>query len=111
MKIIITFLLITISFFSYSSFAGTQTGTITSLIVRASDGLVYFTINGEAQHKPACAGHSYWMIRDENSNTGKQQYSLLLSAFASQTKVTVEGMNSCIRWKDGEDVNVIRVYK
>ncbi|WP_105900742.1 hypothetical protein [Vibrio gangliei] len=109
MKKFLTFLMATL--IPSHSFAGSQTGVITNLTVRASDGLIYFYMNGETKNKPECATYNYWMIRDENSNTGKQQYSLLLSAFASQTKVTVEGMNSCIRWKDGEDINVIRAYK
>lgn len=49
------------------------------------------------------------MIRDENSNVGKQQYSLLLTAYASAKPVEIVGMNSCKRWADGEDVNSIKI--
>ncbi len=86
--------------------AGTQVGTVSSVIVRASDGLTYFTLNGAAKSgNPACATKSYWMIKDENSEVGKKQYAMVLAAQASGRELTVVGMNSCTRWLDGEDVN------
>lgn len=92
------------------SFAGTQIGTVDWVIVRASDGLVYFSIDGQkATGKPECATHSYWMIKDENSTSGMLQYSMLLSAHNSGRPVTVTGMNTCSRWGDGEDVNTLRL--
>ncbi|HDZ9494604.1 TPA: hypothetical protein RU013_001315 [Vibrio cholerae] len=94
----------------FYAFSGTQTGKVAWLIVRASDGLIYFGIEGSpASGKPQCATQTYWMIRDENSNVGKQQYSLLLTAYASGKPVDVVGMNSCKRWGDGEDVNTIKI--
>ncbi|MDC5850973.1 hypothetical protein OPW32_17395 [Vibrio europaeus] len=95
---------------SSAAFAGQQTGTVSWVEVRASDGLVYFGLSGEAATgQPPCATHSYWMIRDENSNSGRLQYSMLLSAQASGKQVSVFGMNTCIRWSDGEDVDSIKV--
>ncbi|MFL7023521.1 hypothetical protein BCS58_04265 [Enterovibrio norvegicus] len=92
------------------TYAGSQTGKVGYIVVRASDGLVYFTVRGEAAAgQPACATNTYWMIRDENSNSGKQQYSMILSAHASGKVVNVVGMDSCIRWGDGEDVNYIQI--
>ena len=94
--------------FCAPAYAGQQTGTMTTLIVRASDGLVFFNLSGAYIDKPACAGnYDYWMITDENSNTGKQQLSLLMAARLSGATVTVHGNNTCNRWSDGEDVNVI----
>ncbi|TQP57169.1 hypothetical protein FLL98_00860 [Vibrio cholerae] len=94
----------------FYAFSGTQTGKVAWLIVRASDGLIYFGIEGSpASGKPQCATLSYWMIRDENSNVGKQQYSLLLTAYASGKPVEIVGMNSCKRWGDGEDVDYIKI--
>ncbi len=65
--------------------------------------------DGEKIDSPACATISYWMIRDENSNSGKQQLSMLLAAHAAQRSISVHGMNTCNRWGDGEDVDYIRL--
>jgi hypothetical protein len=96
--------------FITSSFcrAGTQTGTVTDVIVRASDGLIYFSLNGTTTGSPNCAvGGGYWVIKDENSNSGKQQYAMLLAAHASGQKVGVAGLGTCTRWSNLEDVNYI----
>lgn len=80
------------------------------IIVRASDGLTYFTIKGgEIVDNPPCATQGYWMIKDENSNSVKMQYSMILSAQASGKTINVTGMNTCARWGDGEDVNFIQI--
>ena len=93
-----------------NAYAGTQIGTVDYIIVRASDGLVYFTIKGGSKNdNPACATNGYWMIKDENSNSGKLQYSMVLSAQASGKTISVTGMNTCTRWGDGEDVNYIKI--
>lgn len=84
--------------------AGIQTGTVGDVIIRQSDGLVYFYLSGTATGKPACATGSYWIIKDENSNAGKQIIAALLAANAQGTTVTVEGFNTCTRWPNGEDV-------
>lgn len=91
-------------------FAGKQTGKVEMLIVRASDGLIYFTLSGGSKtDSPACATAGYWMIKDENSNVGKQQYSMILAAHASGKTVTVSGANACSRWRDGEDVDYMQL--
>ncbi|BFM10137.1 hypothetical protein R50072_02900 [Simiduia litorea] len=88
--------------------AGQQTGFVSALHVRASDGLTYFFLNGSAMaDAPACATHGYWMIKDETSKAGERQYALLLAAAAAKKEISVVGMNSCSRWSDGEDVNAI----
>ena len=89
--------------------AGSQTGTVAYVVVRASDGLIYFALNGTKAGSPSCATIPYWMIRDENSNSGKQQYALLIAAQASGKTVSVSGLNTCIRWGDGEDVDWIQL--
>ena len=91
-------------------FSGTATGKVDKVFVRDSDGLVYFTLKDSAPTgKPPCATNGYWMIRDENSDSGKKQLSMILAAQASGKKVQVVGYNACTRWGDGEDVNVIVV--
>lgn len=90
-----------------SASAGTITGTVEWVIARASDGLTYAMINGNAYGKPACATKGYWIIMDENSEAGKKQYAMLLAAQASGQTVTVGGNNTCTRWSDGEDIDYI----
>lgn len=90
--------------------AGTQAGTVDYIRIRASDGLIYFALVGAPKsNSPSCATAGYWMIRDENSNAGKQQYALLLAAQLSGKTVFISGLNTCTRWADGEDVNEIRI--
>lgn len=90
------------------AFAGIQTGQVTQILVRASDGLVYFFLSNTISGRPACATGGYWMLKDENSAAGKRQLAMLMAAKASGQVVTVEGMNTCTRWPNGEDVNQIQ---
>lgn len=93
---------------SATAYAGDQTGTITTLIVRDSDGLVYFWMTGTQSNRPACAAnHTYWMIANENSETGKRQFAMLMLAKAQGLTLHVSGKNTCTRWGDGEDVEAI----
>ncbi|MDY6993106.1 MAG: hypothetical protein SVR94_10955 [Pseudomonadota bacterium] len=97
---------------SVSSFAGSQTGKLKWLDIRAADGLIYFTLMGEAAvNRPPCAKHSYsyWVIKDEQSLTGQQQLQLLNLALMHDKVISVSGFDTCSRWADGEDVNVIRI--
>lgn len=97
---------------SLKIFAGSQLGTVDYIVVRASDGLVYFTLKGgELNAKPECASQNYWILKDETSAVGMQQYSMLLSAHASGKPLLVEGMNTCSRWSDGEDVNALQILQ
>jgi len=92
---------------STSAFGGEQTGQITLLLTRASDGLVYFYMSEAPTGRPACATQPYWMIKDENSAAGKRQLAVLLMARATGKVITVIGSNTCSRWSDGEDVGTI----
>jgi hypothetical protein len=86
---------------------GTQTGQVSQLLVRQSDGLTYFVLSGPAGGKPSCALQSYWMIHDENSAAGKKLLAMLMIAQASGRAVTVFGSGTCARWPDGEDVDTL----
>lgn len=58
--------------------AGTQEGQVTSIVVRDSDGLHLFYMTGTATNRPECASqYRYWIIKDESSNVGKAQLSML----------------------------------
>jgi hypothetical protein len=90
------------------AFAGQQTGQVTQVVVRASDGLVYFYMSGTPSGRAPCATNTYWIIKDENSAAGKRQLAVLLMARETGQQVIVGGGNTCTRWSDGEDVEFIR---
>lgn len=60
---------------------------------------------------PDCAVKGYWIIKDENAEAGKQQYSMVLAAFTSGKTIKISGSNTCTRWRDGEDVNEIMLLQ
>lgn len=107
-NVLIRFLLIA-AFFGVpgSVLAGSQTGIITAIHVRTSDDLIYVVLDGPISNRPACATINYWMIKNENSTTGKQQLAQLLAARASGQKITLTGLNTCTRWPDGEDIDEV----
>jgi hypothetical protein len=84
-----------------------QIGRITALEVRASDGLVYLTVEGERSGKPACATHDYWIVKAENSPAGQRQYAMLVAAKLSNAVVGIIGLGTCSRWGDGEDISSV----
>ena len=87
--------------------ASLQTGQVTTIIVRARDGLIYLYVSGTATGHPPCATGGYWMIKDENSNAGKQQLPVLIAAQAANRTVTLTGMNTCARWVNGENIESV----
>ena len=89
--------------------AGTQTGYVTFLEVRDTDGLIYFGLSGTASGKPTCAVFPAWTLPNEGSETGKKLFALLVSARTAGQQVSVNGKNTCVRWGDQEDVASIRV--
>ena len=96
--------------FTSSAFGGSALGTITYLYQRASDNLIYVQVTGAVSDRPACAAATtYFMVRDENSNTGKGQFATLLAAKIAGKAISIQGMNTCTRWGDGEDINFILV--
>jgi hypothetical protein len=90
------------------AYAGEVVGTVQSVYVRASDGLVLVLMNGAPSGKPACATQAYWIVKGENTETGKKQYALLMSAKAAGAVVSIVGANVCTRWGDGEDIEVVQ---
>jgi hypothetical protein len=91
-----------------ASHASGQLGRVIKIQVRASDGLILFYLDGTPSTKPACAGtNTYWMIKDEKSETGKRQLAMLMAARAAGLPVAVAGTGTCTRWPDGEDVDVV----
>jgi hypothetical protein len=101
--------IVSVLFVNSLAAAGAQGGKVLNLQVRASDGLIAFDLEGIHDQRPACATHSYWIIKDENSATGKRQLALLIAAQASGRPVFINGSNSCTRWVDGEDVDSLTI--
>ena len=92
------------------AYAGQQIGTVIDLRVRASDGLQYVSLSGTHTNMPACAGNTYWMIKDENSTAGKAQLAMLMTAITTGRQVLINGAGTCTRWVDGEDINEVKLY-
>jgi hypothetical protein len=90
--------------------AGEGIGTVSTLIVRDTDGLVYVVLSSPPTGRPSCASATpYWMIPNENSETGKKLYALLLSAQLAGQVVQIVGKNVCTRWVDGEDIQYVQL--
>lgn len=98
-----------LSSLSATTVAGSITGFVQYVAQRASDGLTMVGVTGVPFDKPGCATQSYWVIRDENSESGKKQYAMLLAAKASGLRVAINGSNACVRWGDGEDIDLIQL--
>jgi hypothetical protein len=89
--------------------AGQVTGVVSWVMVRGSDGLTYVAMVGTPSGQPGCATGGYWMIANENSQAGKKQYAMLLTAKATGATIAIHGTNTCIRWPDGEDIETIQL--
>jgi len=94
---------------SVISAGGQVSGSVDQVIQRASDGLTYVYINGTPTGSPACAGRTYFIIADENSEAGKKQFAMLLVAKATGQRVIVTGTGTCARWPDGENIELIQL--
>jgi len=98
--------------------ASTEYGLVNWVSIRASDGLIYFSLTStntilfpppSRSARPACATQGYWVIRNETSAAGQMQYDALLRAKASSVPVIVIGAAACTRWPDGEDAETVQV--
>lgn len=90
-----------------NAYAGSQTGQVKWFRVRQSDNLHYLGLEGTKAGGPACATQSYWIIKDENSVAGKSQVSMIIAAYLAGKAITIQGANTCTRWGDGEDINIL----
>lgn len=107
-KVVAMFIFSLVFMFGYSQgFAGDQTGKVSNISIRASDGLHFFEVQGASYNKPSCAGYSYWMIKDEKSAVGKSQIAQIMLAYSTGKSVAIRGSGTCTRWPDGEDVDLI----
>lgn len=106
-KTVLTLILLSISNYAAS---GSQSGKVKDIVVR-NDGLHWFILDGTRHDMPPCAKFSYWMIEDEKSDYGKSQFSMLLTAYLSNSTISVAGTGTCSRWRDGESVKSIKFSK
>ena len=97
--------------FSTPALAGVQTGTVSWLTVRHVDGLIYFVLDGDTKTGTEPCPGSTWVIADENSETGKKQYAMLLAAHVSGKQIRVHGANNCNRSQSGESVDWIQFFQ
>lgn len=102
-------LIAVLTFVSTSAIAGEQSGKVDLLYARGSDNLHLVTLTDETAktNSPSCATSGYWLIKDENSVSGKSQFSQLLAAKMAGKTVQISGLNTCTRWADGEDINIV----
>lgn len=87
--------------FGSTSFAGSSSGKVTTLIVNASNYL-FFTV-GTKIGSPVCGNNNEWAI-NLGTAQGKSIYALLLAAKAQDKTVYIAGNNTCNNWGDREDV-------
>lgn len=90
-----------------NAYAGSQTGQVKWFRVRQSDNLHYLELEGIKAGGPACATYPYWIIKDENSVAGKSQVSMIIAAYMAGKAITIEGADTCTRWGDGEDIDIV----
>jgi hypothetical protein len=88
--------------------AGNAVGVIDKLIVRDTDGLTYVQLTTSPASRASCAAATtYWMIQNENSESGRKLYAMLLAAHLTGRTVSIVGTNTCVRWGDGEDIQYV----
>jgi len=90
-----------------SVYAGNQTGKVSFVKIR-DDGLIKVGLDTVWENRAACVTKLWWIIKDENSQAGQAQLSLLLTAHASGRTVKIGGApngGTCIRTPgEGEDI-------
>jgi hypothetical protein len=92
----------------WATSVGAETGKVTSLYTRDPDGLQLAEISTRATERATCATQGYMVIRDEKTDTGKAQYAMLMAAYLADRTVTITGSGACTRWRDGEDIAIVR---
>ncbi|KQX03586.1 hypothetical protein ASC84_02450 [Acinetobacter sp. Root1280] len=108
-KVVLFVLLMSQLVFVGNALASDYTGKVESILVRDHDGLVYIYVSGtRSSNTPNCANkQAYMMIKNENSPTGKRQLGMLMMAQATNKTVIIVGANTCTRWYDGEDIEMV----
>lgn len=93
--------------------ASTYEGVVQLINIRETDGLVWVNIDGtRSSDTPDCGKyHGYMVIKNEKGDTGKRQVAALMLAQATGQKVKIDGTNTCTRWPDGEDIEIVQIQK
>ena len=80
--------------FAGSAFAGSSTGgVITSIYTNTDYGQITIVTNGTRAGQPVCASTANWVLAMTTANA--QVYAQLLTAFATQSTVTITGDGLC----------------
>lgn len=92
-----------IYFLSNYAWAGTSSGSVTSVTVNAYNYL--FFSNGTKSGTPGCGSGNPndWAV-DLSTAKGRSIYALVLSSQIQGKSITVIGGNQCTTWGDREDV-------
>lgn len=93
--------------------ASNQTAVVDYVQAHSSNGLTYFNLAGLKTNEAGdvnCGGSNIWIIKDPDSDIGKQLYSMILAAASANKTVTVKGSGLCPNGLqiDGEYVESIR---
>lgn len=93
---------------------GVDGATITSIMVRATDGLIQISWTGGTTNgtRPSCVGSyasNLYALKDETSATGKLQLAMLLTAKVLNKPVNIWGIGDCGRWPDIESLNQVQM--
>ncbi|HEM8710306.1 hypothetical protein Q5X45_10785 [Acinetobacter baumannii] len=112
MRIFFTCLIPLLSTFTTAQ-ASTYEGVVQLINIREGDGLVWINIDGNrSSNIPECGkNHGYMVVKNEKGDTGKRQVAALMLAQATGQKVKIDGTNTCTRWPDGEDIEIVQIQK
>lgn len=104
---------ISLAVMSPTAFAGSSSGQVVGLSVLGGPyNVVYFQIGQPGNHtnKPACSTWGEEWALSLNSEGGRAQYAMLLSALMSGKSVNVAGTNQCTAWGDRETPESITIF-
>lgn len=115
MKNILSFFILTL--ISVNSNAASYSGKIQSIATGPNLGnTILVRVEGHSTTAPwstSCSTSSFWSFKfDSSVPGGKEAYSQLLAAYASQSLIVIEGTNSCTgsAFTDIQNMSYVRFY-
>ncbi len=84
-----------------------EPGTISEIVSFGDGGIVFFNHSGARTSLPTCNNAvlpQRWAINTSTA-AGQARLAVLLSAYAMNKKIWIEGTGSCSLWNDTETVN------
>lgn len=83
-------------------------GTVWGILVHDA-GKVFFYQRGTRTARPSCATQDRWVF-DVTTTTGQAMLATLLTVYAADRPVTVNGTGVCTDWGDTETVQAIQAW-